>query len=163
MKTVNVIYASTTGATESAAKQVAETLGAKLIPVTDASDADFDADLIVLGCSTWGAGDLQEDWEDRISILENAKLKGKKVALFGLGDQENYADTFVNAMGTLYETVTRAGADVVGKWPTDGYRHTDSTAVVDGAFVGLALDEDNESDLTAERIANWCKLVTSQV
>ena len=58
-------------------------------------------------------------------------------------------------MGQLYEAAKAAGANIVGAVSTDGYTFDESTAVVDGKFVGLALDEDNESDKTDERIAAW--------
>lgn len=111
-------------------------------------------DVLLLGTSTWGLGDLQDDWESFIKTLASADLSGKKVALFGCGDASSYPDTFCNAMGTIYGVVKDKAA-VVGFTEVDGYSFDDSEAVVDGRFVGLALDEDNESNLTDERIDRW--------
>ena len=126
----------------------------------DAVVADFEAcDLLVLGTPTYGAGELQADWEEGIDRLGAASLAGKKVALFGLGDQQSYPDTFVDAIGTLYDTVTGLGAEVVGFTDTKGYEFEASTAVRDDRFVGLVLDQDNQAAKSEKRIASW----TSQI
>ena len=78
------------------------------------------------------------------------------MALFGLGDQFGYPDTFCDAMRYLYDKVIERGGTITGYWPVDGYTFDASTAVFDGYFVGLAIDEVNQSDLTVERIEAWC-------
>jgi flavodoxin I len=62
----------------------------------------------------------------------------------------------IPALGTIYEKVVELGANVIGQWSTEGYEYNDSTAVLDSKFVGLALDDDNEPELTSERIKKWC-------
>ena len=163
MGKVNVIYGSTTGNTESAAKQIAVALGAKLISVTDLAAADFQADLLILGCSTWGLGELQDDWAARFSLLENADLTGKKVAVFGTGDQSGFSDTYCDALGILAEKAVKCGATLVGKTSSDGYAHTGSRAENDGHFCGLALDDNNEPDKTGARIAAWVEQLKSSI
>jgi len=98
---------------------------------------------------------LQSDWEDFFDELDTIDFTGKKVAYFGEGDQVGYPDTFQDAMGMLEEKIVERGGETVGYWSTDGYEFTDSKALRDGKFVGLALDEDNQSDLTDERIKTW--------
>ena len=88
-------------------------------------------------------------------------LSGKTVALFGLGDAYGYSGEFVNALGTLYRKVVERGATVVGAWPTDGYDFEESNAVVDDQFVGLVIDEDNEADLSDDRVARWADSIRS--
>ncbi len=158
---VGIFYGSSGGATERVAKMIKEALDmdADLIDVAYAKAEDFDRyDKIVLGSSTWGDGDLQDDWEDFWEEFKKVDLRGKTVALFGLGDQEEYPDTFVDAMGTLYLLVLKKGANIVGTgWPTEGYDFEASTAVADGAFVGLAIDEDNQEDLTSQRVWKWAE------
>ncbi|MPN62929.1 Flavodoxin 1 [bioreactor metagenome] len=44
---------------------------------------------------------------------------------------------------------------IVGRVPDEGYTYDDSTAVIDGLWVGLPIDEDNEYDLTQERLEKW--------
>lgn len=158
--TVHVIYGSDSGRTKAAAGKIAAKLDAKVINISDATVADFEGcDLLVLGSPTYGEGDLQADWESGVDVLGEADLSGKKVALFGLGDQNTYPDSFVDAMGTLYDAVLEKGAEVVGFTDTKGYEFEGSTAVRDGQFVGLVLDQDNQAGKSEKRIAAW----TSQI
>ena len=159
MKKTGIFYGSTTGTTEAVAQQIAAALGVDKTDVHEVSAMTPEliaaCDVLVLGTSTWGAGDLQDDWYDGVETLRGADLSGKTVALFGCGDGASYPDTFCGAMGVIYDTVVSCGAQVVGSVPTDGYPFDDSEAVRDGQFVGLAIDDINESDKTADRIAAW--------
>ena len=166
MAKVTIIYGSTMGNTQTAAEDIKAALSAhevELMEVSEATKESFEqAELLVLGSSTWGAGDLQDDWEgDAIETLEAANLAGKKVALFGCGDADSYSDTFADAVGILYEAAVAAGATVVGKTSTDGYSHSESRAEVNGEFVGLVLS-DSDSDNDA-KLAAWCKDLSSQI
>jgi len=87
---------------------------------------------------------------------------GKTVALYGLGDQEKYPGNFVDALGTLYEFVTARGARVVGFWPSDGYDFIASKAEEEGEFFGLVLDQDNQKQLTDDRLATWLRLISGE-
>ena len=107
------------------------------------------------GTSTWGAGELQDDWYDGLRVLQGANLTDKTIALFGCGDCESYGDTFVGGIGELYNGIKESGARFVGAVSTDGYNFDDSEAVVDGQFVGLPLDDVNEDDKTDARIDAW--------
>ena len=107
MKKATIIFGSTTGNTEIVADKIAETMtgyDVQVIYVTDAKDdtAVKEADLVLYGCSTMGLGELQDDF---IPYYENrmtpALLKGKNVAVFGLGDTENYEDYFCWAADIL--------------------------------------------------------------
>lgn len=80
---------------------------------------------------------------------------GKKVALFGLGDQASYSESFVDGLGILYDAVAEEGAVIVGATSTNGYEFSESRAVRDGQFVGLVLDEDNQPSESEQRIASW--------
>lgn len=151
-----VVYGSTTGTCESIAQTIGDQLGAEVINVADlTADQLAEADNIVLGTSTWGAGELQDDWYDGVNVVKSANLSGKRVAIFGCGDSASYSDTFCGGMKELYDAAVAAGATVVGAVPTDGYTFDDSDAVVDGQFVGLTLDDVNEDDKTSERISAW--------
>jgi len=159
MQNIGIFYGSDTGNTEDAAKLIQKEFGAAEVQIFDvakakASDIEQFSNLI-FGSSTWGQGDLQEDFEEFISEIKSANMEGKKVAIFGLGDQEAYADSFVDAIGLIYEALDGKGCDVVGKISTEGYEYDESLAEVDGQFVGLPLDEDNESNLTGDRIKKW--------
>ena len=127
-----------------------------VINVTDLDDSVIaNNDNLILGTSTWGAGEVQDDWYDGLKVIKNADLSGKTVALFACGDSASYPDTFVGGMSEIYNAVKQAGANVIGAVATDGYTFDDSESVVDGKFVGLALDEVNEDSKTDERIDDW--------
>lgn len=157
MKTTVIVYGTSTGTCEELANKIGGKLGVdNIINVTDLdSSVIADNDNLILGTSTWGAGEMQDDWYDGVKVLKGADLSGKTVALFGCGDSESYPDTFVGGMAEIYNTAKAAGADVIGAVSTDGYTFDDSESVVDGNFVGLALDEVNEDDKTDERIEAW--------
>jgi flavodoxin I len=152
-----VVYGSSTGTCESIAQTLGEKLGADVIDVANLTAADVQgADNLVLGTSTWGAGEMQDDWYDGVKVLKEAGLSGKKVAVFGCGDSSSYSDTFCGGMRELYDAAKEAGATMVGDdVPTDGYTYDDSDSVVDGHFIGLALDDVNEDDKTESRIEAW--------
>lgn len=103
---------------------------------------------------------MQDDWYDGVKVLKAANLTGKTIALFGCGDAESYSDTFVGGMGELYDAVKDSGARVIGAVDTGGYTFDDSSAVVDGKFVGLALDDVNEDDKTDARIEGWVAAIS---
>ncbi len=163
MTKVGLFYASSTGNTHDAAKLIKEKMSAFNIDLKNINDCVDNAmkeyDLLIFGVSTWGEGDLQDDWEDYIENLNEDNLLNKTVAIFGLGDQEEYCDNFLDAMGTIYDRVIEGGATVVGSWPTDGYDFRESTALRNGKFVGLGLDEDNQNELSDERISKWIELI----
>ena len=158
MKKTIVVYGSSTGTCESIANTIAEKLGVEAINVSDFNaDVVAENDNLILGTSTWGAGELQDDWYDGINVLKGADLSGNTVAIFGCGDAESYSDTFCGAMKEIYDAAQ--GANILPGVSTDGYTFDDSEAVVDGKFVGLALDDVNEDDKTEERIDAWLEAI----
>ena len=151
-----VIYGSSTGTCEAIAEKIGSRLGAEVLNVQDlTADVVATNDNLILGTSTWGAGELQDDWYDGINVLKSADLSSKTIALFGCGDCESYGDTFVGGIGELYDAIKNSGANFVGAVSTDGYTFDGSAAVVDGQFVGLPLDDVNEDDKTDGRIDAW--------
>ena len=151
-----VIYGSSTGTCESIAEKIAQKLGCEALNVQELTAAVVAAkENLILGTSTWGAGELQDDWYDGLNTLKAADLTGKTIALFGCGDCATYSDTFVGGIGELYDGIKQSGAKIIGAVSTDGYTFDDSSAVVDGKFVGLPLDEINEDDKTDSRIDAW--------
>lgn len=163
MSTINILYGSTTGNTREAAQAIAAKLGGTPINVAQATAADFKADLLILGTSTWGLGDLQDDWAAKLPLLQAAPLSGCKVALFGLGDALGFGQTFLNGMADLAAAAQAAGATLVGAWSAAGYQHDASTAQHGDHFIGLALDDDNQADQTASRIDAWCAQLKTQL
>lgn len=156
---IGIFYGSTTGNTANAAgaiKAALESLGEvsmdEIASVNVSSLSNYD--LLILGSSTWGMGEIQDDWFGK-EELSGVDLSGKKIAVFGTGDQAGFSDTFVDAIGLLANAAKKAGATLIGKWPIEGYDFFGSAAVRDEHFSGLALDDDNQPDLTAERIGKW--------
>ncbi|MFG1374428.1 flavodoxin FldA [Xanthobacter oligotrophicus] len=153
---VTVIFGSDGGATKGVASKISKKCQGRSVDIKTATKADFEnSDLLILGSPTYGDGTLQTDWEENIDKLRAANLKGRKVALFGTGDQESYPTSFVDAIGILYDEVKDLGAVVVGFTDTAGYDYVGSTAERDGQFVGLALDLDTQSGLTDKRVTAW--------
>ena len=165
MKKTVIIFGTSTGTCEDLAGRIGEKLGVdNIINVTDLNDSVIaNNDNLILGTSTWGAGELQDDWYDGIKVIKESNLNGKTIALFGCGDSESYPDTFVGGMAELYNAVKDSGANIIGQVSTDGYTFDESEAVVDGKFVGLALDEVNEDDKTYERINAWVAEIQPQL
>lgn len=158
---ITVIYGSDSGATKQVASRIAKKIQGKAVDIKAASASDFeDCDLLILGAPTYGNGDLQSDWDANLDRLKAANLTNKKVALFGTGDQVNYPESFVDAMGILYDHVVEQGAVVVGFTDTDGYDYSASAAERDGKFVGLALDQDSQSSKSDKRITTWISNLT---
>lgn len=156
---IGLFLGSTTGKTEYAVESLQRELGEDVVNIHNIFEAeisDFEAyDYLILACPTWNIGELQSDWEGFFPQLDEIDFSGKKVAYFGTGDQIGYADNFMDALGILEEKVSELGGETVGYWSTESYDFTESKAVRNGKFVGLALDEDNQSELTEQRIKAW--------
>ncbi len=165
MSNIGIFYGSSTGNTEAAADKIKAFLGSADVKSIDVASIDdlTNYSNILIGSSTWGYGELQDDWEETVDQLTSLDLSGKKVAFFGLGDQTGYPDTFVDAMGLLYEALKNSNAEFIGAWPADDYDFDESKALVNGKFVGLALDDDNQADKTDERIEKWTGLLKTEL
>lgn len=162
-KTV-VVYGSSTGMCEEIAGKIASKLSVSAINVTDLNaDVLAGNDNLLIGTSTWGAGELQDDWYDGVDLLKGTDLAGKVVAVFGCGDSAGYSDTFCGGMRELYDAAKAGGATLVGEVSTEGYTFDGSDAIVDGKFVGLALDDVNEDDMTDSRIDAWLGQIRSSL
>lgn len=165
MKKTGIFYGSTTGTTESVARLIADKLGIAPADVHEVSKVDTalveSYDALILGTSTWGDGELQDDWYSSLQVLQGADLSGKIVALFGCGDSESYPDTFCDGIGLLFENLKDSGCIFVGAVDDSDYTYSASVAATDGKFVGLALDDVNESDRTDDRVSAWAAQLQS--
>jgi flavodoxin I len=160
MAKIGIFYGSTDGNTERVAGQIQEEFGGEdvvaLHNVSSSSSDDMqEYDCLILACPTWEIGELQEDWDTFIDQIEDVDYAGKKVTYLGLGDADGYPDTFIDAPGIIHERIQDSGAEFVGAWPTDGYDFEESKSIVDGKFLGLVIDEDNQADLTEGRVKEW--------
>lgn len=158
MKKIGIFYGSSTGNTELIADKIQSLFGKDNADVHNIDAVEVKEinqyPYLIFGTSTWGLGDLQDDWEEFASSLKKIKFKDKKVALYGLGDQEVYADSFVDGLGKLFKLLPK-DVNLVGRWPVEAYRFEESEAVQDGSLVGLALDYDNEPKLVEELLGYW--------
>lgn len=164
MKKTTVIYGSTTGTCEGFAQSIASLLGADAVEVSSLTEELISqSEVLILGTSTWGCGDLQDDWYDGVEMLKGADLSGKIVALFGCGDGDSYPDTFCDGIGLIYNEIKDSGCSFVGSVETAGYTYDASAAEIDGVFVGLPLDDMNESDQSEDRINAWVESFKAQL
>jgi len=165
---IGLFYGSTTCYTEIAAEKIQATIGAELVELHNIKDCALteclDYDLIIFGISTWDYGELQEDWESIWLDINELNLTGKTVALYGMGDQIGYTDWFQDALGMLHEQVTAQSATLIGYWPNKGYEFAASKALTEdkSLFVGLSLDEDNQYELSEDRINQWCEQILEE-
>lgn len=168
MSKIGLFFGSDEGNTERVAYRIQKRFGESVINIHDIADVTqltfADYDLIILGIPTWDFGQIQSDWEEFWDDMAAVDCSGKTIALFGLGDQFGYGDYFLDAMGMLHDVIVQNGAQIVGHWSTEGYEFDASKAEIAGAgkFVGLALDEDQQEHLTAERLNAWCTQIHSE-
>ncbi|MDB2442699.1 flavodoxin [Flavobacteriales bacterium] len=160
MEKIGLFYGSDTGNTETIALKIRDKISKENVFVVDMYDASVEEfakyDKIILGLSTWHDGQLQSDWDTFFEEFKEVDFTGKTVAIFGLGDQYVYCDYFIDGVGIIGEVVLNNGGEIVGKWSTEGYEHTESKAETEeGLFLGLALDEDNQFDQTDDRVDAW--------
>lgn len=168
MAVVGLFYGSDTGNTENIAKMIQKKLGENLVDIRDiakSTQEDIEAyDFLLFGIPTWYYGESQADWDDFMPTLKEIDFTGKIVGIFGCGDQEDYAEYFCDAMGTIRDIVEPNGATLVGLWSTEGYTFEVSQALVDeNTFVGLCIDEDRQPELTEERVSRWCKQIFDEM
>lgn len=155
MEKIGIFYGSTTGHTQEIAEAIASKLdNSELIDVSKAKKDDIAKyNNLILAASTYGDGDLQTDWEDFAENLSEDDFSGKVVAIVGLGDQDSYSDSFCDSIGLLADLAKKA--TIIGKTKNENYDFQTSKGLAGDEFLGLALDEDNQSDLTSERLNAW--------
>ncbi|GHT88090.1 flavodoxin [Bacteroidia bacterium] len=166
MSKIGIFYGTSGGNTKEIAEKIASKLGIAKEDIHDVASAKGNDltpyDVLLFGSSTWNLGDLQDDWEDFIKVVGSADLSEKKVAIFGCGDSSTYSDTFCDAMGKIYQAV-KDKTTVIAFTETTGYSFDSSESVVNDQFVGLAIDEDNESHLSETRIDNWVEKIKASI
>ncbi|WGS85553.1 flavodoxin [Methylomonas sp. UP202] len=176
MGKIGIFFGTDTGSTRLVAKKIYSLLGEELADkpknVNRASLDDLlQYDALILGTPSYGIGDLpgmavgcqERSWQEFVPQLEHCDLTGKRIALFGLGHQERYASRFASSLIQLYRVFCGYGADVIGRWSTEGYQFEHSDSIVDGQFVGLVLDQRTQPHLTDERIRVWLSQVTPEL
>lgn len=163
MAEIGLFYGgSTKGSTHKVADLIRNALGKSNVDIHNIAGvkpSDIEKyKFLILGTSAWGIGDMHRDWEMFIDDLAEINFEGKKVAIFGLGDQKLYPESFADGMGTIYCRLPDKSV-VVGFWPTKGYKFYFSSAEKDGEFVGLAIDDDTQPELTQDRVQKWASVL----
>ncbi len=166
MKKIGIFYGTTTGTT----KDIAEMIGSELnVAENDIHDVATtspstvgDYEVLLIGASTWGDGDLQADmatWLDGVGALD---LRGKEVAIFGCGD-DSMSETFCNGVGEIYHRLHDAHPEFIAPFNNEGYEYSHSESDVKGMIVGLCIDNINHPDETLSRVREWCAIVKSEI
>lgn len=159
MKKIGLFYGTSTTKTAAIAKKVVSAFGEDqidCIPIENAWRQDFEKyDALIVGTSTWYDGELPTYWDELKPEIESMQLTGKKIAIFGLGDQVKYPDNFADGVGILAETFESVGAQLIGFTSPQGYSFEHSRALREGKLVGLVIDYENQVDQNKERVASW--------
>ena len=172
MNKIGIFFGTESGTTRLIAKKIFKKLGediaAKPLNVNRVAPEEFlQYDALILGTPSYGVGDIpgraagcaEANWAEFLPRLDGADFTGKRVALFGLGDQDRYKGRFASSLVHLYRFFYGQGADVVGRWNTEGYEFEQSASVLDGRFVGLVIDQRQQPLLTEPRIDAWVEQV----
>ncbi|MEJ6121889.1 flavodoxin FldB [Vibrio sp. 2-Bac 85] len=166
---IGLFYGSSTCYTEIAAEKIQAELGESLVDIFNIKDDGLskinDYDIVILGISTWDYGELQEDWGKLWDQIDGLNVNGKIVALFGLGDQNGYSEWFIDAVGMLHDKLLPQHPKFIGYWPIEGYDFEASKALTEDkqCFVGLAIDEDTQYELSDQRISDWCLQILEEM
>ncbi|BDY05723.1 MULTISPECIES: flavodoxin FldA [unclassified Ferrimonas] len=167
MASVGLFFGSDTGNTEAVAKMIQKKLGGMCDVKDIAKSTKEEIDefsLLLFGIPTWYYGEAQCDWDDFFPELEQIDFNDKLVAIFGCGDQEDYAEYFLDAMGMVGDIVRDRGGIIVGHTSTEGYEFEASKALVDdNTFIGLGIDEDRQPELTEARVDAWVKQIFEEM
>tara|TARA_B100000575_G_C23086544_1_gene626215 strand:- start:409 stop:921 length:513 start_codon:yes stop_codon:yes gene_type:complete len=157
-----LFFGSTTANSERIAEIIWDALydyGCDIHDIRSESNME-DYDKLILVIPTWDFGEWQEDWENILPKIEKINWTNKTVAIIGLGDQIGYGEYYQDCMGMLYDIITPLGANTIGHTDTEGYSFLESKAIRNNKFVGLAIDEDSQPELTMDRIKNWLEINT---
>ncbi len=166
MKKIAIIYSFRSVKTRQQAHKMMKYLGEDQVQEIDADittgDELMQYDNLVLAVPTWFDGELPNYWDELLPDLEDRSFKRKKVAIFGGGNQKEYAENFVDGIGIMADFMESRGAKIVGLTSTDGYTFESSRAVRGKQFVGLALDIENQAALTDDRIHQWAETLKKE-
>lgn len=168
MEKIGIFFGSDTGNTEKIAKIIHTKIGAKKSALYDIADSVIEDinkfNILMFGIPTWYYGELQCDWDDFLPNLKKINFQNKTVALFGCGDQEDYAEYFCDGIGIVYNILKTLKVNLIGKWPSHGYHFESSKALINkDYFAGLIIDEDRQENQTNSRIDKWLETVFIEI
>lgn len=165
MSKTAIFFSPEGGSVNQVAKKLGKMIGndkADIIPVKDAGKDDvmnYSQVILVgstVGADHWSNETVLNEWPGFFARIAGVSFEDKKVAIVGLGNSVLYPEHFADGMAYLHKEITAKNAQVFGFVDSEGYTFEDSEAVNDeGVFCGLPLDEDNEEELTDERLEGW--------
>ena len=140
MNKIGIFYGTETGMTEAMAQVMYRVLGDDIasepVNVNQAKVSELlQYKALILGAPSYGVGELpgrttgsqDGNWEEFLFRLDDSDLSGKRVALFGLGNQQKYYDRFASSLIHLYQHFVAYGAEVIGAWNTGNAVHSKHT------------------------------------
>ena len=158
MKAIGIYYGTTQGVTTGIVDEVEfylRKVDYEIHDVADGIDGLENYENLILITPTYGVGELEAHWEAIIEDFKKIDFTGKVIGLIGLGNQFAFGESYVGALKILYDIIIKNGGKIVGMTSTEGYGFQESEAIVDDKFVGLALDETNQGELTPDRVEAW--------
>ncbi len=160
MKKTAIIYSFNTKKTAKIAEMIRDTFNDKSVEMVNAEDLteeNFMAyEQCILGVPTWFDGELPNYWDEFIPALEDLDLKGKKYAVFGLGNQKDYPQNYQDGLGIMARLLEELGGKVVGHTSAKDYSFESSGALVnDNTFYGLAIDFETQGSKNKKRVQQW--------
>lgn len=159
MNKTAIIYSFNTKKTSKIAERIREAFNDDQVEMVNAEEITGELfmsyDQIIMGVATWFDGELPNFWDEFIPDLEDLDLQGKKIALFGLGDQKGYPENFIDGVGIMAEILEKQGATLVGFTSVEEYEFESSKAQRGDQFAGLAIDYENQGSMNKERVSDW--------
>lgn len=144
---ISIIFASTSGRTDEAARSIAAAIAPEFPNIIDLRQ-QLDpnslpkARVIIAGTPTYGRGDWHSAWRDRGTDLAPWLRQAEGVFLFGLGSQRHHPNTFCGGLHVLHHFCMDHGVRVQTCGASEG-------------FPGLVLDyRDSRASMTA-KITSW--------
>ncbi|MCK5780269.1 MAG: flavodoxin [Psychrilyobacter sp.] len=164
MKKIGLFYGTTGGRTTGVVDEFEFNLReeAEIFNVENGIAKLTEFENLILVTPSYGFGELEAHWEEVIEEFKTLDFTGKIVGLVGLGSQTTFGESFVGALEVLYNIVLKKGGKIIGLTSTDGYNFEECEAIVDNKFMGLVLDEENQDDMTADRIFDWLEEIKKE-
>ncbi len=166
MSKTGIFYSFHTNKTSKVSEKIIESYGKDELEVVNAEDVNAENfvkfDNYIIGVATWWDGELPNYWDEFLPALEDLDLKGKKFAIYGLGDQKGYPENFNDGVGLFAKIIEEQGGTIVGYTSSEGYTFEESVAYSDGKFCGLCIDQENQARLTKKRVENWVKQIKKE-
>lgn len=138
MKSVLIVYGSTTGNTEYVADTLETALSADGHTVVKANADNIEAaglcdkhEVILFGCSTWGDDsiELQDDFIPLFDEFDSINASGKTFGVFGCGDSSY--EYYCGAVDAIQEKLVEMGGNVIDTLKIDGEPQSEKDNIIE--------------------------------